>query len=245
MSSPPRKSTNVSMLALAAVAAASAITVVGGISVVEGGRSRETVDAFHVLYYDSESWKKSSWLGVPIQKLPFDLMTYQEILFETKPDVLIEAGTYQGGSAYFFASLMDLMGHGAVITIDIVEREGRPDHPRITYISGSSTSPETVRTMRGLIPSHAKVMVVLDSDHSQDHVSNEIETYRHFVTPGQYMVVEDSNINGHPALPSFGPGPMEAIDVFLSRNDDFVVDSSREKHLMTFFPRGFLRKKTR
>ena len=87
-------------------------------------------------------------------------------------------------------------------------------------------------------------MVVLDSDHSRDHVLRELRRFHSLVSPGQYLVVEDTNVNGHPVLPQHGPGPMEALDIFLAENDDFEIDSSREKYLITFNPRGYLRKKT-
>jgi cephalosporin hydroxylase len=86
------------------------------------------------------------------------------------------------------------------------------------------------------------VLVILDSDHSKQHVLNELRLYHSFVTEGSYLIVEDSNINGHPVLPQFGPGPMEALDEFLQENDDFVIDESKHKFLITFNPRGYLKK---
>jgi cephalosporin hydroxylase len=87
-----------------------------------------------------------------------------------------------------------------------------------------------------------KVIVILDSDHHKEHVLNELRIYSRFVTPGSYLVVEDTNINGHPVLSSFGPGPMEAIHEFLKDNKNFVVDEGREKFFLTFNPKGFLAK---
>ena len=86
------------------------------------------------------------------------------------------------------------------------------------------------------------VLVVLDSDHSRDHVLAEPRAYAPLVTPGSYLVVEDTNINGHPVYEAFGPGPMEAVQDFLKERDDFEADRSREKFLLTFNPRGWLRK---
>ncbi len=202
----------------------------------------DTTEAFHNLYYDSAVWKETRWLGILVQKLPLDLFTYQEILHENRPDVIVETGTLHGGSAYFFASIMDLIGHGSIITIDIYEQPNRPEHPRITYLTGSSTSSEIFSKVKTLIPDNAKVMVVLDSDHSRDHVLDELRLYQKLVTPGQYLVVEDTNINGHPTYRDFGPGPMEALDHFLEENDRFEIDSDREKFLVTFNPRGYLKK---
>ena len=86
-------------------------------------------------------------------------------------------------------------------------------------------------------------MVVLDSDHHRDHVLAELRTYSALVTPGSYLIVEDTNINGHPVRPEFGPGPMEAVDEFLRESPDFAIDPEREKFFLTFNPRGFLRRR--
>ena len=84
--------------------------------------------------------------------------------------------------------------------------------------------------------------MILDSDHSKPHVLRELELYSGFVTPGSYLIVEDTNLNGHPAYPDFGPGPMEAVDKFLSANDEFVVDQRCERFLLTMYPKGYLRR---
>jgi cephalosporin hydroxylase len=209
--------------------------------------SREAwiVERFHAYYYDhgNKTWDRNTfWLGTPIEKLSMDLMAYQELLWDTKPDVLLEMGTARGGSAYYFASIFDLMGRGRVITVDIQGEPGRPVHPRITYLLGSSTSPEIVRQVEALVKPGEKVMVVLDSDHHAPHVLRELQIYSRMVTPGQYLVVEDTNINGHPVLPGYGPGPAEATAEFLAGNKNFAVDRSREKFLITFYPGGWLKR---
>ena len=86
-------------------------------------------------------------------------------------------------------------------------------------------------------------MVILDSDHSRDHVFAELQAYASLVGPGDYLIVEDTNVNGHPVHPDFGPGPTEAVDDFLAENDSFFIDESREKYFMTFNPRGYLRRR--
>jgi len=202
-----------------------------------------TVGDFHELFYNAgkTTWGGSRWFGVPIEKCPMDLMSYQEILFDTRPDVLVEAGTFMGGSALYFASIMDWLRKGRVITIDIVNR-GRPPHPRITYLQGSSTAPEIIAAVKGLISPGETVMAVLDSDHSYAHVLKELQAYGPLVTEGAYLVVEDTNINGHPVRPDYGPGPSEAVDAFCESDSQFVRDRTREKYLLTFNPGGFLRK---
>jgi cephalosporin hydroxylase len=202
-------------------------------------------EAFHRLYYDSHdtTWKQTFWLGRTIQKCPLDLWAYQEIIYETRPDLIVETGTYMGGSALFMASVCDLLGNGKVVSIDIVERPRKPRHRRITYEIGSSVAPDVVARVRRRARRAERVMVVLDSDHGRDHVLQELELYGALVTPGCYVVVEDTNVNGHPVLPDHGPGPMEAVEAFLQATDAFEVDRSREKLLLSFNPSGYLRRR--
>jgi cephalosporin hydroxylase len=200
------------------------------------------VDDFANLYHESQgsTWNNTFWRGVRTQKLPLDAWIFQEIIHETQPDVVVEAGTFQGGSAYFMASLMDLIGKGRVITIDIDDYPRKPRHDRITYLIGSSTSDEIVTKVRSLIGENDKVMVVLDSDHRAEHVLNELRIYGEMVTVGNYLIAEDTNVNGHPVKPEFGPGPWEAVQAFLKENKSFTVDTKREKLLLTFNPGGYL-----
>jgi cephalosporin hydroxylase len=214
-------------------------------------QEKSIVDQFHKLYYDThifgKTWSNTFWLGIQTAKCPLDLWIYQEIIFELKPDIIIESGTAEGGSALFLASMCDLVNNGKVITIDIEGIEGRPQHKRIKYLLGSSTSKEIVEKIKSLVglvgnDDKVKVMVILDSDHSKQHVLNELRIYSKFVTKGSYLIVEDTNINGHPVLSNFGPGPMEAVDEFLKENKDFVVDKTKEKLYLTFNPNGYLKK---
>jgi cephalosporin hydroxylase len=167
---------------------------------------------------------------------------YQEIIHDLQPDLIVETGTAYGGSALYMASVCDAVGHGQIVTIDLPGGgwPDRPEHPRISYLTGSSTDPQMVAEVaaRG----SGTVMVVLDSDHSAAHVLDEIRAYAPMVTSGSYLVVEDTIVNGNPVLDSFGPGPMEAVTKFLEESSEFVVDRSREKLLMTFNPSGWLRR---
>jgi cephalosporin hydroxylase len=191
--------------------------------------SQKIVDDFHTLYHEAQgaTWTSTYWRGARTLKLPMDLWIFQEIIFETKPDVIVEAGTFQGGSALYMASLMDMIGKGRVITIDIEEFPAKPRHDRITYLLGSSTSDEIVAKVRSLIGKDETVMVVLDSDHHAEHVLNELRIYGDMVTVGNYIIAEDTNVNGHPVKPEFGPGPWEAVQTFLKENQNFAVDSKR------------------
>ena len=201
-------------------------------------------EAFHRLYYDTAVWKDTYWLGVPTQKCPLDLWMYQEILYEQRPDLIIETGTAHGGSALYMACVCDQLGRGEVVTVDIHPIEGRPVHDRITYVTGSSTGPEVVAEVERLAEGRERVLVILDSDHGRDHVLEELRIYGRLVTLGGYVVVEDTNVNGHPVFPEHGPGPMEAVNAFLAETEEFEVDTTREKFFLTFNPRGFLRKRT-
>jgi cephalosporin hydroxylase len=200
------------------------------------------IDNFHRLYYDGreQTWGNTFWLGHRVLKCPLDLWVYQEILCEVRPELIIETGTYLGGSALFLASICDLLGRGEVVTVDADRREGLPVHPRITYLTGSSTARSIVRTVRDRAQGKTPVMVILDSDHRQEHVTRELAAYAPLVTPGSYLVIEDTNINGHPVDSGHGPGPFEAVEAFLGRHDGFARDPTREKLLLTFNPGGFL-----
>jgi cephalosporin hydroxylase len=202
------------------------------------------VDGFHKFYYDSYVWEDATyWLGFMAQKCPLDLWIYQEIIYKLKPDVIIETGTAQGGSALFLASMCDLVSNGKVLTIDIKDEADRPRHSRIQYLIGSSTSEEIVERVSALIGDTDKVLVILDSDHSKEHVLNELRVYSKFITRGSYLIVEDTNLNGRPVVPGFGPGPKEAVDEFLKETNDFVVDKDKEKFFLTFCPNGYLKRR--
>ncbi|MBW8058227.1 MAG: cephalosporin hydroxylase [candidate division NC10 bacterium] len=203
----------------------------------------DIVNQFTKLYFHSYIFDKvPRWLGVPAIKCPLDLWIYQEIIFEVRPDVIIECGTADGGSAYFLASMCDLVNNGRVITIDIKGGRDRPEHKRIRWLVGSSISGETVDQVKKLIRDTDNIMVILDSDHRKEHVLNELRIYSKLVTQGSYIIVEDTIVNGHPILPDFGPGPMEAVEEFLKGNSDFSIDKNRERFYLTFNPRGYLRR---
>jgi cephalosporin hydroxylase len=186
-----------------------------------------------------------SWLGVEVIKYPTDLVVYQEIIHEIRPDLIVETGTNHGGSALFFASIQDLIGHGQVISID-ANRRDLPPHPRITYLVGDSTSAEVVAEVARRAEGLSTVLVTLDSSHTKRHVAREIGLYHRFVTKGSYLVVEDTKLNGHPVFtryePDLGEGPMEAVMEFLATDRTFRVDRTRERFHLTSNPGGFLLK---
>ena len=204
------------------------------------------VTAFKIDYYylTRQNWEASSmkWMGVPVWKYATDLWIYQEILHEVRPDWIIEAGTYKGGSALYMAHLLDVLGKGRILSFDIVDYQP-PPHPRVEYLLLSSTSQEAEQAVEERIKPGDVVMVTLDSDHRAFHVLEELRLYSQYVSPGSYLIVEDTHVNGHPVQPTHGPGPMEALRQFMRENSDFEIDRSREKLKLTANLNGYLRKR--
>ena len=199
---------------------------------------------FHKCFYYSRPkiWNNTYWLGVAVGKCPFDLWIYQETINDLRPDVIIESGTGLGGSTLFFASCCDLVDNGKVISIDIGDQSKKPRHKRITYLHGSSLSEEIISSIQQSLSDKDKVLVVLDSDHSMQHVLKELNIYSRFVTLDSYIIVEDTNIGGHPVKTGHYPGPTEAVKKFIKTNPGFTIDKSKEKFLLTFNPNGYLKK---
>lgn len=212
---------------------------------IRGAALRQVVRDFTILYDDllPQTLGATRWLGQAIVKPPQDMVMLQEIVFETEPDLIIETGVFGGGSAMFFASLLDLIGgEGKVIGVDLnVSTVPAPviDHPRIELIEGSSTAPEVV----GRLEDEARdrrVMVDLDSDHSAAHVADELRALAPLVSPGCYLVVEDTWIGGNPVSFDDDPGPARALEDWLSTGQPFTVDRWRERLLLTSNPGGYL-----
>ncbi len=162
------------------------------------------------------------WANTRVTKYPSDLIMYEQVLFKNKPDILIECGTDLGGSALFFAHIFDIIGKGQVVTIDKYDLS-RPKHPRITYLTGRTTSTSILSKVQELIKDKV-VMVVLDSDHHRIHVKRELHFYSRIVTKGQYMVVEDiySWHTSRPRTRFYEGGPGPAVEWFLRTNKHFI-----------------------
>lgn len=189
---------------------------------------------FTLFYYklSDKTWKNTNWLGNSTWKCPLDLWIYQEIIYDLKPDIIIESGTYKGGTTLYMAIICDLVNNGKIITIDIRDFEDRPKHNRIKYLTGSSISDEIVKEVKEEISNNDKVLVVLDSNHKTNHVLKELRIYSKLVSKGSYIIVEDT----------FVKGPKEAIPLFLKHNKNFVIDESKHKFIITFNPNGYLKK---
>jgi len=196
------------------------------------------VKQFFELYLHQGLGQRAKWCDIPTQKNPLDAWIFQEIICETKPDIIIECGAACGGSALFMAMVMDRINHGRIITIEIKEMRNWARHPRITYLVGSSIDKPIIEQVQKMIKPDDKVMVILDSDHHKDHVYQEMITYAPMVTLGQYMIVEDTFWKAEDNL-----GPKDAVTEFIEQNPDmFTIDKEREKFLITYNPGGFLRR---
>ena len=204
----------------------------------------EIIKKFHQKYYDSGVWWKTKWRGIDVLKCPLDMWIYQELIYKIKPDLIIETGTYHGGSALFFADLLgSFKKDSKIITIDIKHAVAMPKHRMIKYIVGSSTDGRVVKEVSAEAKKAKKVMVILDSLHKAPHVKAEMDIYNKFVSVGSYMIVEDTNIAGNPVKSDWSDGgPAEAVDEFLAKRDNFKVDKGCEKFMVTFNPGGYLKK---
>lgn len=205
---------------------------------------KPVVSAFNRIYYylRRNTLDNTRFMGKHVLKFPTDLWIYQEIIFERKPDVIVETGVFLGGSTYYFSKLCTLFGKGRVIAVDITLDHADPELaslPNVTLVEGSTSDAATLEKVRALIAPGEKVMVVLDSDHSAEHVSAEMALFSQLVSEGQYLVVEDGIVDR--AYPSFlNRGPLSAIKRFLKQTSDFAPDHFRNRFLLTQNPWGFL-----
>lgn len=242
--------------------------------VCESANAREELPLYSDRAFDliAEQWVKVgwnqrysytfSWFGRPIIQLPEDMVRTQEVIFRVQPDVILETGVAHGGSLIYYASLCKAMGKGRVIGIDIEIRphnrqaiEGHPLAPLITLIEGSSTAPQTVAKAKSLIQPGEKVLVLLDSNHTRQHVLDELDAYHGLVTPGSYLVATDGIMKELGDVPRGHAGwthdnPTQAAVEFAAQHPEFVIEQpawpfneSGLKRNLTHWPGAWLRKK--
>jgi len=196
-----------------------------------------------------------SWMGRPVIQLPEDLLMVQELIYKVQPQVIIETGLAHGGSSVFYASLLEILGRGRVLSIDIEIRphnrmaiEAHPLKKRITLIERSSVAPETLEEVRNLISPHEKVMVILDSNHTKEHVRSELELYGPLVTSGSYIVAADGIMEDLIDVPGgkaewTQDNPKAAVHEFLASHPEFELDSEPTRLGVTYWPDAYLRRK--
>jgi len=186
--------------------------------------------------------ERTTYFGVRAIKNPMDAWVYQEIMFETRPDVVIEIGVLHGGGTLRLAHTCDLLGRGRVIGIDIT-LDNVPaivrSHPRITLIQQPAA--EAYADVRRMVRHNDRVMIIEDSSHTFDNTLQVLRTYANLPKVGDYFIVEDG-ICWHGLDVGPRPGPFEAVERFVSENRAYAIDRSREKFLLTWNPKGYLRK---
>lgn len=198
-------------------------------------------------FYGTNVWKDLHYRGVRTLKLPLDLWNYQEILFENDIHWVIETGTRHGGSALYFADLLAAGNRdGVVVSIDVTHEALDPAvaaHPRLRLLLGDSAGESIGKQALALVPGTRRgaLLLILDSDHKASHVLRELEAWVPRLRPGDYLIVEDTIVNGHPVRPDFGPGPFEAIAQYLERGGYRLRrDAAREEKFgCTFAVRGY------
>jgi len=185
------------------------------------------------------------WMGVSTLKNPLDAWIFQEIIFEVRPDVIIEIGSAAGGTTLFLANMLDLLGEGLVVSVDIDRSEFDIKHRRVKCVTGESSDPSTVAQV-AVFCEDKTVLIIHDGDHNKPQVLKDLEAYSSMVTPGSYFIVEDGLVDLFKPNRVFGlfpdGGPLDAVEEFLERNRDFVPDRKRERYLITFNPMGYLKK---
>lgn len=196
-----------------------------------------------------------TWLGLPMIQLPQDIVVTQEIIWECKPDVIIETGIAWGGSVVLYASILQLIGKGKVVAVDLnlmdhvsAQIMSYPFSDRIHLYKGSSTDPDIVSKIKSHVAPGQSVMVLLDSNHTHEHVLNELRLYGPLVTKGQFLIVSDTVVEDIPAQTHrprpWAPGnnPKTGLRQYLTETDRFEVDAYvNRKLLLTYSPEGYCR----
>lgn len=197
-----------------------------------------TISAYRQLCDRARIWQQMKWRGHDAAKCPDDMWLYQETIAELRPTLIVEFGTAMGGSALFYADMMDLMGiDGQVISIDNEVREPMPQHDRLTFLIGHSRHDEIIDAVKTAVrASRGPVMFVEDSEHTAQHVVGELEIYSDLVTVGSYFVIEDMD---YPEVESPIRG---AVAEFLKLHPEFEVDTSKDRYLVSVAPGGWLKR---
>jgi len=206
-------------------------------------RFRMTLGRWLVRHQREVVFEKCQWMGVPALKNPLDAWIYQEIIHEVRPDVVVEIGSGSGGSTLYFAHLLEILGNGVVVSVDISRDTFVAAHDRIVVVTGHSSSAETVERVRELCEGK-RVFVIHDGDHKRAQVLEDLAAYSPLVSVGSYFVVEDGIVDlfSLSGMGAWYDGPLVATEEFLAANPEFEADEERERYLVTYNPKGFLRR---
>jgi cephalosporin hydroxylase len=199
----------------------------------------ELRDEFIDAFWHTQAWRATSWLGVPVERPASDLVAYQAVVSQVRPDWIVATGARSGSLGWYLASLCDLLQHGTVVTVGA--EEVPPDHDRIRRVDGRPLDTATVDAVHRLAGG-GRALVVLGSLGDRQRTTAEFEAYQDLVPAGSYVIVEHTIVNGHPVWPEFGPGPLEAVKNLLKVHGDFAVDPTAEQQVMTFNRMGFLKR---
>ncbi|MBT5909793.1 MAG: hypothetical protein HOH25_08335 [Opitutae bacterium] len=185
---------------------------------------------------------KSTYWGIPTLKNPVDFWVYQEIIYSIKPDYIIEIGNYMGGSTLALAHMLDNLGHGEVVGLDIDHTrlaDNASNHPRIKFLEGDAKN--TIEVVKNIIQEKSSVLVIEDSSHDYDNTLAILQLYSPLVSVGSYIIVEDG-ICHHGLDVGPKPGPYEATSDFVLECKEFVIDRSCEDFIITWNPCGYLKR---
>ncbi|HLY62947.1 MAG TPA: CmcI family methyltransferase [Terriglobia bacterium] len=184
-----------------------------------------------------------SWMGVTARKMVLDAWVYQQMIYELRPEIIIEIGNAEGGSTKFLANMLDLVEAGEVIAVDIDHSIFQGHHPRVNLVTGDSLAPETLARVEALARGR-QGLVIHDGDHSHPHTLKDLRAYAQFVRLGSYYIVEDTISDLFRAGDGIGNvnGPLCAVEEFIREDPRFQIDQSREQFVLTFNPRGFLKR---
>jgi cephalosporin hydroxylase len=214
----------------------------------QGKALRMTLAQWMLYHQEMVPGGQCTWMGVTTYKDPLDLWIFQEIIHEVRPDVIVEIGSAHGGSALFLAHMLDIIGQGMVVSVDIERSTYVAVHERIVTVTGDSSSEPVVKRVEELCRGR-KVLVIHDGDHRRTQVLKDLRAYAPLVSIGSYLIVEDGIVDQFrpdAGTGQFGGypdgGPLPALREFLDENDDFVVDREKERYLITYNPEGYLKR---
>lgn len=196
-----------------------------------------------IRYQTDLMFDKVKWMGVPAWKNVLDAWVYQQIIYEVRPEIIIEIGNANGGSTLYLANILDLIGAGAVIAVDIDHSKFKVQHPRISLVTGDSASAQTLAEVESIAQGRTG-LVIHDGDHSREHVLADLRAYARYVSAGSYFIVEDTISDLFRSGDGLGNvnGPLRAVERFVREDARFAVDLEQEFFLLTFNPKGFLKR---